>query len=88
MDNLPFTEERLSEKEVIREFLQTTDSSEFVWHRDRENREIEPLEKTDWMYQLDNELPKIIEGKIFIPKETFHRVIKGTGDLKVKIKFL
>lgn len=88
MNNLPFTEERLSEKEVIREFLQTTDSSEFVWHRDRENREIEPLEKTDWMYQLDNELPKIIEGKIFIPKETFHRVIKGTGDLKVKIKFL
>jgi hypothetical protein len=88
MNNLPFTQEKISEKEVIREFLETTNSSEFIWHRDKEDREVEPLEKTDWMYQLDNELPKIIEGKIFIPKETFHRVIKGTGDLKVKIKFV
>lgn len=88
MDNKPYTQVQISESEVIREFSQNTDNSEMVWHRDREDREIEPIGKTDWLYQIDNQIPKIIEGKIFIPKETFHRVIKGTGDLKVKIKFL
>jgi hypothetical protein len=88
MNNKPYTQIKLSENEVIREFSQNVDNSEMVWHRDREDREVEPVGKTDWMYQLDNQIPKIIEGKIFIPKETFHRVIKGTDDLKVKIRFL
>lgn len=88
MDNKPYKQVQISESEVIREFSQNIDNSEMVWHRDREDREIEPIGKTDWLYQIDNQIPKIIEGKIFIPKETFHRVIKGTGDLKVKIKFL
>lgn len=88
MNNKPYTQIKLSENEVIREFSKDVDNSEMVWHRDKEDREVEPVGKTDWMYQLDNQIPKIIEGKIFIPKETFHRVIKGTGDLKVKIRFL
>jgi len=36
------------------------------------------------MIQIDNELPKIID-KVFVPIGVYHRVIKGTGDLKVKI---
>jgi hypothetical protein len=87
MTNLPFIQNKVSESEVIREFSQNTDSSEFIWHRDKEDRIVEAIEDTDWMYQLDNELPKIIKGKIFIPKETYHRVIKGTDNLKVKIQF-
>lgn len=87
MNNLPFKQDIISENEAIRVFSQETKSSEFIWHKDREDREVSPLEKTDWMFQMDNELPKIIEGKIFIPRETYHRIIKGTGDLKVKIKF-
>jgi len=38
--------------------------------------------------QLDNELPKVITGSIFIPMGVYHRVIKGTGNLKIKLKKL
>jgi hypothetical protein len=30
-------------------------------------------------------LPKPIKGKIFIPMGVYHRVIKGTGNLKIKL---
>jgi hypothetical protein len=83
--NLPFKEQKIEENIFIREFSQDTDSSEFLWHRDREDRIVESLEETDWLFQLDEELPKKIEGKIFIPKETFHRIIKGSKNLKVKV---
>ena len=77
--NLPFEEQN-----NIRIFDQDVDEMELVWHRDREDRIVEALESTDWMFQLDNNLPQRLE-KIFIPKDTYHRVIKGSGDLKVKV---
>jgi hypothetical protein len=82
---LPFTEEKIGDNIFIRTFKYETDSEEFEWHRDREDRLIETLVETDWLIQMDNKLPKRIEGKIYIPKETYHRVIKGTGDLKIKL---
>lgn len=82
---LPFKEEKIGESIYIREFSQDTDSSELLWHRDKEDRIIESLEETDWLFQLDDELPKKIEGRIFIPKEIFHRIIKGSGNLKIKL---
>lgn len=82
---LPFIEEQISENTFIREFKQETDSGEFMWHRDREDRVIESINKTDWMIQIDNQLPKKIEGEIEIPMGVYHRLIKGTGDLKIKL---
>lgn len=82
---LPFKEEIVSDNIFIREFYQDTDSGDFTWHRDREDRIIESLNETDWQIQLDNELPKIINGEIFIPMGVYHRVIKGTGNLKIKL---
>ena len=82
---LPFQETKLSENTFIREFKQDTDSGEFMWHRDREDRIIESLSETDWMIQIDNELPKKIEGEVFIPMGIYHRLIKGTNDLKIKL---
>ena len=82
---LPFQETKISDNTFVREFSQDTDSGEFMWHRDREDRIIESLNNTDWMVQIDNELPKKIEGEVFIPMGTYHRLIKGTGDLKVKV---
>jgi hypothetical protein len=81
----PFKETKLEDNIFIREFSQNTDSSEMLWHRDKEDRIIESLEETDWMFQLDNQLPQKISGEIFIPKEVYHRLIKGTGDLKIKL---
>ena len=38
------------------------------------------------MFQFDNELPFIMEEKFIIPMGVYHRVIKGDGELKLKIK--
>ena len=71
---------------VIREFSSKTSSFEFVWHRDKEDRYVQATHPTDWQFQLDNQYPqRLTEKKLFIPRETYHRLIKGTGDLKVKI---
>ena len=82
---LPFKESKISDNTFIREFSQYTDSGEMSWHRDRESRIIESIGDTDWMIQLDDELPKKIEGEILIPMGVYHRLIKGTGDLKIKL---
>ena len=82
---LPFVETKISDNTFIREFSQDTDSGEFMWHRDREDRIIESISETDWLIQLDDELPKKIEGEILIPMGAYHRLIKGTGDLKIKL---
>ena len=85
---LPFQETKLSNNEFIRVFSQDTDSGEYMWHRDFEDRIIESIGETDWMIQIDNELPKQISGEVFIPMGVYHRVIKGTGDLKIKLQKL
>lgn len=83
--NFPFQETKISDNVFIREFNQNTDSEEFIWHRDLEDRVIESIGDTDWSIQLDDQLPMKIEGKISIPMGVYHRLIKGTGDLKIKL---
>lgn len=85
MSDFPFKETHLNDNLYLREFEESVDVDDLEWHRDREDRIVEILGETDWKLQMDNELPKIMSGMLFIPKETWHRVIKGTGELKVKI---
>ena len=85
---LPFQENKLNDNTFIREFKQDTDSGEFMWHRDHENRIVESIGDTDWLIQIDNQLPKQIKGEVFIPMGAYHRLIKGTGDLKIKLQKL
>ena len=70
---------------IVRTFSQDIDEEELVWHRDRQDREVTVLEETDWQFQFDNELPQVLKNTIFIPKNTYHRLIKGTGELNVHI---
>lgn len=79
----PYTQET-KDGYLIREFSQDTPEDDLVWHRDREDRIVEALHKTDWQFQLENELPKELTS-IFIPKETYHRLIKGSGDVQIKV---
>jgi len=81
----PYTEE-IKDGYILREFLESTPSFEFVWHRDKQDRVIQATHDNDWLFQLDNEPPKRIDkNKLFIPKETYHRLIKGNGNLVLKI---
>lgn len=84
-DNKPYKELRLGEF-FIREFSPDVDSEELKWHRDYEDRLIVPVEDNDWMYQEDNSLPIPIKGEINIKKGVWHRVIKGTTPLIIKLK--
>jgi hypothetical protein len=83
--NLPYQESQITDISYIRTFYENVDSGDFTWHRDREDRIIESIDFTDWMIQLENELPKSLNQKISIPMGVWHRVIKGTGDLKIKL---
>jgi len=81
----PYTDIETTEEYIIREFDDNIDPIELMWHRDDEDRTLEILEETDWLIQLDDNLPTSLKGPIFIPRHMWHRTIKGTGLLKIKI---
>ena len=81
----PYKDIEVTDKYIIREFNENIDPIELMWHRDDENRTVEILGETNWKLQLDNQLPTSINEQIFIEKHQWHRVIKGTGTLKLKI---
>jgi hypothetical protein len=68
----PFKQFEENDK-LIRVFEENIDASELIWHQDREDRTIKviPLKKGQ---------------ELFIPKMTYHRVIKGTGPLVVEVR--
>ena len=90
MQDLPFEEQFIKEQTSIRTFPQTVDPEELKWHQDDETRLIEVLESGGWYIQYDNELPMPLkENKTYlVRKGEWHRVLKGNGDLKVKIERL
>ena len=73
---------------IVRTFSKDVESEELVWHRDKNDRVVEVIQSNGWKFQMDNELPKTLKSGdvVEIPKETFHRVIKGEGNLIIKIK--
>lgn len=81
----PYSEEIINGVEVIRTFSASTPEEELKWHWDEETRIIEALEHTDWQFQFDNELPMTLNQQIRIPVGVIHRVIKGAGDLVLRI---
>jgi quercetin dioxygenase-like cupin family protein len=72
---------------IVRTFSKDVESEELVWHRDKNDRVVEVIQSNGWKFQMDNELPKTLKSGdvVEIPKETFHRVIKGEGNLIIKI---
>ena len=89
VEELPFDEVNEGTKK-IRVFNEKTNSDEFKWNRDREDRLITILEGEGWKIQIDNELPKDLKNgqRFIIPEGVYHRVIKGNGNLKVSVEFI
>jgi hypothetical protein len=83
--DLPFKEKNLGNNEFVRTFSNNVDSHELKWHKDKEDRTVTPLNANDWLFQRDNELPQPINSVIKIKAYEWHRVIKGTGDLIIKV---
>ena len=85
--NFPF-EQEIFEDKIVRTFHPDVDEEELKWHQDLKDRFVNVIEDGGWQFQMDNDLPiKLSENKKFnIPKNTWHRVIKGTGILIVEIK--
>lgn len=85
----PFEQKNISKNKAIRTFSESVEPSELIWHMDREDRVVKVLESDSWYLQMDNQMPTLLEvGKeYFIPKMTYHRVIKGNKNLIIEIKF-
>lgn len=86
VESFPYNEIIISENSSLRGFTNRVDPEELKWHFDEEDRIVELIEETDWLFQFDDELPFLIgETPIHIPKGKYHRVIKGKKDLIVKV---
>jgi hypothetical protein len=72
---------------IVREFDGDVDNQELVWHRDRNDRTIIPMKCEGWQFQYDNKPPfKMVPHQAFkVKAEEYHRIIKGTGKLVLKI---
>lgn len=82
----PYRETRRG-RSITRVFEGNVDSNELKWHRDTSDRYITVLKSSNWSLQLENNLPiNLIEGiSYFIEKDEWHRVIKGSGPLILRI---
>jgi hypothetical protein len=87
MSKRPFKQTK-EDNIIIRKFSNKVKGHELKWHYDLKHRIVICEHETNWVFQMDNELPKKIEKNsiIEIPPYVYHRVIKGDGDLIVSIK--
>ena len=83
----PYVEKRLNESTLIRLFSSITQEADLKWHRDRQDRIIEVIHSNGWLFQRDDSVPALLSsGDILeIAANEWHRVIKGNGELIVKI---
>lgn len=81
----PYTEKKIWDNTYLRTFSADTSETDLIWHLDKEDRVIEATHDTDWKFQFDDQLPVSLNNTISIPKNTFHRIIKGTNDCTLRI---
>ena len=67
----PFSHRDISDNSFIRKFSKDVDKDELVWHRDREDREIEIVSGEGWSFQKENTLPLSLKSgdKVLIKKK-------------------
>ena len=84
--DLPFEKIKEGQDWQIREFKSDVEIEDLKWHRDLEDRWVKSVEPSDWLIQLDDSLPISMNEEVFIPAKSWHRLIKGSGNLKVQVK--
>ena len=88
--NLPFEEIKDNDGWVIRRFSADVATEDLRWHRDGEDREIVAVESDGWALQKDDRLPQVLlKGECHsVRKGEWHRLIRGSGELVLRIKKL
>lgn len=83
----PYTQYDIDDGIFVRYFDVNAKDEDYVWHRDRKDRYIYVLEGNEWKFQFDNQMPfRLMKGSnFFVPKHSWHRIIKGKGSLVLKI---
>ncbi len=84
----PYTDLGTETNLILREFKEDVDDNELIWHRDKSDREVTVLSGYNWKLQMDDELPEELKhGRVYhINKMVYHRLIKGSGKLLLKIR--
>ena len=88
VNDKPYAQKNLNNGVFLRTFSKDTLTEELVWHRDRNDRIVEVLEGENWEIQFENTLPKSLKKgeKYVIPAYTYHRIKRGTTDLRLRIE--
>ena len=82
----PYSELRRGDT-ILREFRGDVDAEDLVWHQDKSDRSVTVVRGEGWKLQMQQGLPfQLVEGNTYnIPARTWHRLIRGQGNLRVKI---
>lgn len=88
MSEYPYTDLPTVGNSFVRQFDHSVPTEELVWHRDRKDRLVTVKEGSGWCMQFDNQLPQTlcVGDTVFVPKNTYHRLHKGHGNLTVHIQ--
>ena len=83
----PYDEKILNENTRVRTFNSNVSEDHLIWHRDRQDRVVEVVHSNGWMFQRDDSVPIVMSsGDILeVSANEWHRIIKGKGDLVLKI---
>jgi hypothetical protein len=84
---LNYRDVKIGTNKILRHFTNFI-QTDFVWHRDKEDRIITIENGDSFQLQFENELPFMLQkhNEYFIPKETYHRIVAGSGKLIIKIR--
>mgnify|MGYP003146204624 CR=1 FL=1 len=85
--NNPYNEKILNENTRLRTFHANVSEDHLIWHRDRQNRIVEVIHGNGWLFQRDDSVPIVMSSGdlLEISANEWHRIIKGEGDLVLKI---
>ena len=83
----PYHDESIIPSKFLRTFQENVDIDDLVWHQDHHDRTITILSGSNWKLQYDNSMPILLElgKKYYIPKNEYHRLIRGNGNLLIQI---
>jgi len=85
MVNKPYIDKQY-DRFIIRSFnVDLIDPLDLKWHFDEKSRIIEPLNDNDWEFQYNDKLPIKLDKILFIESGSYHRLIIGSSNLKLKI---